>query len=104
MNKFIYIYITTPTKTEAKKISLYLLKAKLIACANILGPIESVYHWKGKIVDENEFVLIAKTIDKNYKKVVREVEKMHSYTIPCIVKIPISANKKYFDWLMGEIK
>ncbi|OGE83722.1 MAG: hypothetical protein A3B23_02005 [Candidatus Colwellbacteria bacterium RIFCSPLOWO2_01_FULL_48_10] len=103
MTNFIYIYITNRTKAEAKKIALYLLKRKLIACANILGPIESMYHWKGKIADEKEFVLIAKTINKNYNKVVRETEKIHSYTVPCIVKIPVSSNKKYFDWIIGEL-
>ena len=56
-------------------------------------PISSLYWWKGKIVDENEFVLIA--IGKaNFEKVKNEVEKIHSYTIPCIVKIPVSSNKK----------
>ncbi|HID71734.1 MAG TPA: divalent cation tolerance protein CutA [Thermoplasmata archaeon] len=34
----------------------------------------------------------------------KEVEKIHSYSIPCIVKIPVSSNKKYLDWLESEIK
>ncbi len=104
MNKFIYIYITHPTKVEAKKVALYLLKKKLIACGNILGPIESIYPWKGKIANEKEFILIVKTLNKNFNKVVTEVEKIHPYTTPCIVKIPVSSNKKYFDWLISEIK
>ena len=100
---FVFIYITNPTKQEARKVAKHLLKKRLIACANIF-PISSLYWWKGKIIDEKESVLIAKTIEANFEKVKKEVEKIHSYTIPCIVKIPVSSNKKYFDWLRGEIK
>lgn len=100
---FVFIYITNPTKQEAKKIAKYLLRKKLIACANIF-PINSLYWWKGRIADEKEFVLIVKTNGNNFEKVKNEVEKVHSYTIPCIVKIPVSSNKKYFDWLKSEIK
>jgi len=100
---FIFVYITNPTKTEARKIAKRLLKQKLIACANIFGPINSIYHWKGKIADETEFVLIVKTTKTNFEKVRNEVEKIHSYSIPCIVKIPVSSNQKYFNWLKDEV-
>ena len=111
---FVLIYITNPTRDEARKIAKYLLGKRLIACANIF-PISSLYWWnprrrtsslrgKRKITDEKEFVLIAKTIKENFEKVRKEVEKIHSYSIPCIIKIPVSSNKKYFDWLKGKIK
>jgi len=80
-----------------------LLKKKLIACGNIF-PINSLYWWEGEIVDENEFVLIAKTIEANFEKVKNEVEKIHSYRCPCVIRIPVSSNKKYFDWLRSEVK
>ncbi len=100
---FVFVYITNPTKKEAKKIAKHLLEKRLIACANIF-PISSLCWWKGKIADENEFVLIAKTIKANFEKVKKEVEKIHSYKIPCIIKISVSSNKKYLDWLKKEIK
>ena len=100
---FIFIYITASTKKEAKKIATHLLEKRLIACANIF-PINSLYWWENKIVDENEVVLIAKTKESNFKKVKSEVEKIHSYTIPCIIKFPVNANRKYLDWIKSEIK
>jgi len=101
--KFVFIYITNPTKEEAKKIAKHLLKKKLIACVNIF-PIDSLYRWEGKIVDEKEFVLIAKTTEENFEKVKEEVESIHSYTIPCIIKIPVSSNRKYYNWLREVTK
>ena len=97
------VYITCKDKKEAEKISLHLLKRRIIACANIF-PIKSMYWWKGKITKSNEHVMIAKTSDKNFKKLENEVKKIHSYQIPCILKINATANKEYQAWLNKEIK
>lgn len=103
MRNLIFVYITNPTKKEAKRIAKHLLEKKLIACANVFS-IKSLYWWKGKIVQTNEFVLIAKTINSNFNKVKKEVEKIHSYEIPCIVKIPVTANKKFYKWLIEIVE
>jgi len=99
--KIIFIYITNPTEKEAGKIARRLLQKRLIACANIF-PIKSVYRWKGKIAQDKEFALIAKTLAKNYGKIKKEVEKIHPYEIPCIVKIAAAANPEYAAWLKKE--
>ena len=103
MDNLILLYITNPSKEQAKKIVKHLLEKKLIACANIF-PIESLYWWEGKIAEENEFVAIVKTTEKNFEKVKNEVEKLHPYTIPCIIKIPVRSNEKFFNWLKSEVK
>ena len=103
MNNFIYIYITNPSKEEARKVAMHLVKKKLIACANIYDSVNSIYPWKGKIADEEECILIAKTTGANFDRVKGEVERIHPYTIPCIVKIPVSSNAKYFEWVKSEV-
>ena len=103
MTNFIFCYITNPSEEEAKKIAKHLLENKLIACANIF-PINSLYHWEGKIADENEFILIGKTTEGNFTKVKEEVEKIHSYDIPCIIKLKVEGNEKYFEWLNDKIE
>ena len=97
------VYITCKDKKEAEKISMHLLKKRLIACANIF-PIKSMYWWKNKILNDNENVIIAKTTDKNFKQLEKEVKKIHSYTIPCILRLNATANKEYETWLNKEIK
>ena len=96
-------YIICKDAVEAEKISMLLLKKRLIACANIF-PIRSMYRWKEKIVNETENVIIAKTNDKNFDKVVNEVKKIHSYKIPCILKINATANREYENWVNREEK
>ncbi len=97
------VYITCNDKKEAEKISLHLLRKRLIACANIF-PIKSLYWWQGKIVNDDENVIIAKTNNKNFKQLAIEVKKMHSYEIPCILKINAFANKDYEAWANKEMK
>ena len=99
----IFVYITNPTKIQAKKIALHLLKKKLIACANIF-PIQSFYWWEGKIEKTKEYVLIAKTLKKNFEKIKKEVKRIHKYSIPCIVKIEVKANKGFKNWIKQEVK
>ena len=103
MTKFIYVYITNPSKPAALKVAKHLLSKRLIACVNLF-PIESIYWWKGKLETTKEFVLIAKTVSKNFDKVKKEVERIHPYETPCIVRIPVSSNEKYFNWLKGEVR
>ena len=103
MSNFVFIYITNPSKEKAKEIAKYLLEKRLIACANIF-PVNSLYWWEDKLADEKEFVLIAKTTQTNFNKIKQEVEEIHPYTVPCIIRIPVSSNEKYFRWLKNEIK
>lgn len=97
------VYITCKNKKEAERISLHLLKKRIIACANLF-PIKSMYWWEGKIAKDNETVIIAKTNNKNFKKLESEVKRIHSYGIPCILRISAAANKEYQAWLKKEIK
>ena len=97
------VYITCKNEKEAKKISMYLLKKRLIACANIF-PIKSLYWWNNKIINDNENIIIAKTTNKNFKKVEQDVKRLHSYEIPCILKIDAKVNKDYETWVNKEMK
>ncbi len=97
----ILIYITCKDSKEAKKISKHLLEKRLIACTN-MHPIESMYWWENKIQEDKEVVLLVKTGEKNYEKVKEEVQKLHSYEIPCILRIKAEANEEYNKWIEKE--
>lgn len=101
--KLIFVYITNPNKKEAKKVARHLLDKKLIACANIYPEVNSLYPWKGKLADEKEVVFIGKTTEKNYSRIKQEVKKIHSYEVPCVIKIPIETNEAYAKWLESEV-
>lgn len=96
------IYITCASEEEAVKISRRLLDKRFIACANI-HPIRSLYRWQGKMQDEKEFVVMAKTKHGIFNKIKQEVRKIHSYDVPCILKIDAEANEEYSKWVDEEL-
>ncbi|MBU2036222.1 MAG: divalent-cation tolerance protein CutA [Patescibacteria group bacterium] len=104
----IIVYIPCNTVKTAKKIGNILVKKRYVACFNIIPKIFSGYHWppkENKIESAEESVLIVKTLDEKYDQVKKEVEKIHPYSVPCIMSIKVKdINEKYLNWLKGEIK
>ena|SRR3989338_10501107 len=104
MTKFIQIQTTTPKRSDAIKIAEALAKKRLSACTQIIGPIESVFRWKGKLVREKEWLCLIKTKKSLYQKVEREIKKIHPYDLPEIIATPIiSGSKGYLNWIKKEV-
>jgi periplasmic divalent cation tolerance protein len=99
----ILVYITCRDREEAKKISRHLLEKRLVACTNVF-PIKSFYRWKNKISENSEIVMIAKSLEENFEKIRREIGKIHSYDIPCILKIKVKGNKEFLGWIKEEVE
>lgn len=96
-------YITTKDKNEALSIGKVLVEERIAACCNIIDGVHSVYHWEGKICDDTEAILLVKTRKENSTVLIEKVKKLHSYSCPCIVEIPLtSGNPDYFSWIMRE--
>jgi periplasmic divalent cation tolerance protein len=97
------IYSTVGKLQDAKRIARSIVEEKLAACVNILPGVESIYRWKGKIEEENECVLIAKTSDRNVSKVIKRIEEIHPYEVPDIVVLPLSDGlKSYIEYVEKE--
>ena len=105
MTKLRLVYVTTKDKAQARKIGRELVQARLAACVNILDNMNSMYWWQGKVQDDNEAVLIAKTKETLVPELTEKVKSLHSYSCPCIISLPIlEGNKDYLDWLQKEAK
>ncbi len=98
---FIIIYVTHSNMEEAKRIAFILLKKRLIACVNFF-PIESVYWWKGNVENAHEIVSLLKTKTENWEKIKVEIETIHPYETPCIIKIDAKSNEQYEEWINAE--
>jgi periplasmic divalent cation tolerance protein len=105
MISYIQISTTAATKEDARKIARYLVKQKLAACAQILGPIESTYTWQNKVETAGEWLCLIKTREKMFSKVEAAIIKLHPYETPEIIAVPIvQGSKEYLNWLDEEIK
>ena len=99
---FFLIYVTHPDEPTARKISDQLLAERHIACSNIF-PAASSFWWKNEIAHDAEFVSILKTTIENWAAVERRVLEMHPYEIPCLVKMEVSANAAYENWILESV-
>lgn len=100
----LFLYITCPTKDLAVLLSERAIQAKLAACANIHGPMTSVYPWEGAIQHDTEWVLILKTNRAQVDALTSLIESEHPYQIPCILQMPIAGgNASYLKWLQDQM-
>jgi periplasmic divalent cation tolerance protein len=100
---FHLLYITAARVEEARRIGRALVEERLVACANILPGLESIYHWQGTVAEDKEVLLIVKTRADLVDAAIARVKALHSYTCPCVVALPILAgNPAYLEWLGQE--
>ena len=105
MSTFIEIHITTATEEEAIRLGEALVEAKLAACAQISGPIRSIYVWEGKKESALEWVCCLKSQESLFRELVEAVRKNHSYQCPQIIAVPIlNANDDYQQWMTDNLQ
>ena len=99
------IYITAGSKDEAAMIGKALVKARLAACVNIIENMNSMYMWNGKLQDDKETILIAKTTMARVPDLIEKVIALHSYDCPCIVSLPVAdGNPAFLKWITDEVQ
>ncbi|MEM3566552.1 MAG: divalent-cation tolerance protein CutA [Candidatus Bathyarchaeia archaeon] len=99
-NAYIIVLVTASSKDEAEKIAKTLLEERLIACANIIGPVHSLFWWQGKIDTAQEHLILMKTRKDLFDKLSERVKALHSYQIPEIIALSIMEGlKDYLGWL-----
>ena len=100
--KPVIIVSTFPSKQSVTNIANKLVKKKLAACVNITK-ISSVYAWKGKIENQDEYIALFKTTKKNQSALKKELKKLHPYDVAEIVEINVeSINQSYMKWLIDS--
>jgi len=97
------VYTTIDDIKDARRMAHTLVEEQLVACVNIIPDVESVYRWKGKVEDSEEFVLICKTTNQNVKKTIQRIKTLHKYELPDVIVLPIIGGlKDYLDYIANE--
>jgi len=100
-----FVYMTAGSVDEARSIGRELVESGLAACVNIIGQVQSMYFWNGRIQDAIEAVLIAKTTTSRFPELVARVKATHSYDCPCIVALPVcDGNPDFLDWVGAQVE
>jgi periplasmic divalent cation tolerance protein len=97
--QFITVETSFPNLESAKNLAKILLQKNLVACIH-LQKVESLFFWEGRLENEQEILLSAKTISVNFSKIEEIIKNKHSYKLPQIIAKPIThASKDYLSWI-----
>ncbi len=103
-SEVVIVFVTVPDLREGSRISKAILTSRLAACVNVIPGIQSMYQWKGKIVQEKEAMLVLKTTRLRYQKLEQKIKQLNPYEVPEIIAIPlIYGLSQYIEWVKREV-
>jgi periplasmic divalent cation tolerance protein len=104
-SEHVIVTSTTDNANTARALAAGVIKAKLGACAQIVGPIISVYRWEGEVQTEQEWRVEIKTAADRVAAVTEHIKANHSYDVPEIIATPITGGStEYLSWLVDETR
>jgi periplasmic divalent cation tolerance protein len=104
MDEIITVMTTADNRELLERIGKNLLEKRLVSCVQILGPMSSMYWWKGKIEVAEEWLCMAKTTESVYPEVEAEIERLHSYEVPEIISLRVAkVAPAYRKWVFSEV-
>jgi periplasmic divalent cation tolerance protein len=96
---------TTDDETAARELAAASVRAKLGACAQVVGPVTSVYRWEGEVQTDTEWRVEIKTAADRVPELIELIKAEHSYDVPELIATPIEGGSaEYLDWLVAETR
>lgn len=96
------VFCTYPDVALAEKMAQHLVESKLVACANILPQLTSIYFWKNEVQKGNEVLLMMKTRQDKLTNLEKEITANHPYEVAEFIAMPILyGSDPYLNWV-GE--
>ena len=98
----VVVLVTASSADEARHLGRTVVEERLAACANIVGPLQSIYRWQGAVEEATEHLLLLKARAVDVAALETRVRALHSYAVPEVVALPIVAGSApYLEWLLG---
>jgi periplasmic divalent cation tolerance protein len=103
MTEALVVMVTVPSRDVGEAIAAQIVTERLAACVNLLGPLCSVYRWRGELCRDEEHLLLIKTTHERYPALENRVRELHPYEVPEIIALPVQAGSSaYLGWLCEE--
>jgi periplasmic divalent cation tolerance protein len=97
------VLTTVADRAAGVALARALLERRLAACVNVGAPVDSLYHWRGRIETGQEVPLVIKTRAALYPYVEAAIRELHDYEVPEIIALPITAGSApYIGWIQAE--
>lgn len=97
------VLCTCPDRDTAADLASRLVAEHLAACCNLIEGLTSVFRWEGKVEEDPEVLLVAKTTVERYPALERSLRDNHPYELPEIIAVPVVAGLPgYLAWVAEE--
>jgi periplasmic divalent cation tolerance protein len=97
------VIVSIDSREGAERIARALVEARLVACFQVLGPMRSIFRWKGEIEQADEWLCLAKTTTERFDELRERLVVLHPYDNPEIIATPIVAgHADYLEWISAE--
>ncbi len=101
----ILVVTQMPDRASALTLARLLVESRLAACVSVGSPVESLYHWRGKIETAQEIPVVVKTRPERYAAVEASIRAHHPYELPEIVAVPVTDGlAPYLQWIADETR
>ncbi|PXY23548.1 divalent-cation tolerance protein CutA [Prauserella sp. PE36] len=101
----VIVATTTDSEDAAHALAAAAVETRTGACAQIVGPITSVYRWEGAVETASEWRVEVKTAADRAGALVEELKARHTYDVPEVIVTPITGGHTgYLDWLVTETR
>jgi periplasmic divalent cation tolerance protein len=98
--EFVVVLVTTASAEEGARLGRTLVEERLAACANVVGPIRSIYRWQGAVEEADEHLVLLKARGTDVPTLEARVRALHSYDVPEVLALPVTAGSApYLAWL-----
>jgi len=105
LEKISLVMTSVGTEQQAVEISEELITRRLATCVNIVPCLRSIYRWKGKVCEDTEYLLLIKTPEKLFEQVSSAIREYHSYELPEILALPVTAAETNFhQWVLQMVE
>lgn len=99
------LVLTTCGAEDGERIAKALVERQLAACVNAVPGIRSTYRWEGKVVTDDEHLLVIKTTTARYPELEAAIHELSSYDVPEVVAVPIErGSEAYLGWLAASVE
>ena len=98
------VLTTCPNRQAAGQLAQRLVEARLAACVNLLGGVQSIYRWQGQVEQDEEVLLFIKSTAGAFAAVGQVIREASEYDLPEILAVPVSdGSRDYLDWLFESV-
>lgn len=104
MSEALLILCTCPDVETAAALSRSLVEEKLAACVNIVPGIRSIYRWQGAVVDDQEVLMVIKSLASRHQELEARLLENHPFDVPEVIAVPVDKiSASYLAWIESSV-